>query len=254
MTDPSKTASPDGVFANTISPTVSPTKILITTHTSTPVPGWVKDVSAPIWTYMVQKPPDFYDGFFQDTGKWKFSPAPEAEDCNDPEDAVKEISDGTMKLSIVSCRVADLTHPGFQYANYVLQMDVNYHNNPLGLEFRFWNKSPLVEEGDIGLGILPKSWNMFQMSKPNNVSVMIPFLMSSDILDPSKPATITIFNQNPHFFIYVNSTLMLATDRLEPYQGPFEMDFTVNSWVTTPTEYLMLELDNVRIWDLDKRE
>ena len=161
-----------------------------------------------------------------------------------------------MKLSIVSCRVANLSPPGFQYANYVLQMDVNYHKSRLGLEFRFWNRAPKSEGmGDMNYYILsPGGLSFFQTNKTNNRGAAIPLYIPRHIFDPSEPVTITIISQNPNIIIYVDSTILVAYDKLESYQGPWEMDFTVNSWDTTPTEYLMLELDNVRIWDLDKRE
>ena len=72
------------------------------------------------------------------------------------------------------------------------------------------------------------------------------------ILDQSKPVTLTVINQNPYFLIYRDSTLLLSYRDQVFYQGPFLMDFTVNSYDVTPPEYMMLELDNVKIWDLDR--
>ncbi len=262
--NPTQTASSDENLANTTSPTVSPIETLTQNPTSTyvsdwvktvaaPVPDWVKDVSTPIWSYMVQEQPDFYDGFIRDTGLWDFSPTQEAQDCDDPLDAVKEISDGTMKLSIVSCQAAGLVHPGFQYGDFVLQMDVNYHNNPLGLGFDFANLSPLTDEGSIGFNIVrPGGTGLFTMSKKNNQGAAFLITAPTYIFDPSKPITITVINKNPYIIIYLDSTVVVAYDKLESYQGPWEMFFSVNHWGFAPTEYEMLELDDVRIWDLDK--
>lgn len=251
--DPAKTASPGERPTSTTYPTATPTKTPTQYPTTTPVPDWVKEVADPILVYIENQPSDVIgDAFDYDEG-WIFSPAPEAQNCDDPSDAVKEISDGAMKLSIVSCRVADLRRPVHPLANFVLQMDVNYHNNPLGLEFRFWNRSPLEEMGFIGFHIIsPSGTGNFQMVLKDNWVVTIPIAAPKYVFDPSKPVTITVIIQNPYIIIYMDSTILVAYDKLEPYQGPFEMDFTVNSWNTTPSEYLMLELDNVMIWDLDK--
>jgi hypothetical protein len=237
---------------STAYPTVTPKKTPIPTSTATPIPDWVKEVADPILALIAARDSDVVgDDFTSDEG-WEFSPAPEAQDCDDPSDAVKEISDGTMKLSIVSCRVADLRRPIPLLTNFVLQMDVNYHNNPLGLEFRFGNRSPLEEMGSIGFNIIsPSGTGNFQMDLKDYWVVTIPIAAPKHVFDPSKPVTITIITKNPHVIIYMDSTILVAYDKLESYQGPFEIDFTVNSWNTTPSEYLMLELDNVRIWDLD---
>lgn len=252
--DPAQTASPGENPTDTASPTVSPTKTPVPTPTSTPVPDWIKEVADPILALITARDSDVVgDDFTSDEG-WEFSPAPEAEDCDDPDDAVKEISDGTMKLSIVSCRVADLRREIHFLTNFVLQMDVNYHNNPLGLEFRFGNRSPLVEgEGDMGVSIVkPGGTGLFTIDKINNRGGAVLINVPAQLFDPSKPITITVINKNPYIIIYLDSTIVVAYDKLESYQGPWEMDFTINSWTTTPTEYLMLELDNFRIWDLDK--
>jgi hypothetical protein len=251
--DPAKTASLDEKPANTASPTVSPTQTPIPTPTSTPTPDWVKEVANPILALIAAQNPNVIGDDFNGDEGWEFSPAPEAQNCDDPDDAVKEISDGTMKLSIVSCRVADLRYPVHHLTNFVLQMEVNYHNNPLGLEFRFWNRSPLVDGGNMGFNILrPGGTGLFTIDKINNLGVEFPITAPAHIFDPSKPVTITVINKNPYIIIYMNSTILVAYDKLESYQGPWEMDFTVNSWNVTPTEYLMLELDSVKVWDLDK--
>jgi hypothetical protein len=235
------------------SPTVSPTKTPTQNPTATPLPDWVKEVADPILALIAARDPDVIGDDFNSDEGWEFSPAPGAQNCDDPSDAVKEISDGTMKLSIVSCRVADLRRPVPLLTNFVLQMDVNYHNNPLGLEFRFGNRSPLEEMGSIGFNIIsPSGTGNFQMDLKDYWVVTIPIAAPKHVFDPSKPVTITIITKNPHVIIYMDSTILVAYDKLESYQGPFEIDFTVNSWNTTPSEYLMLELDNVRIWDLDK--
>ena len=258
---PTSTAAPasaipptkPGIPTTTPARTVPPTDTAIPTTASTPIPGWVNDVTKPILAFMEEQPPDFEDDFSQNDDRWSFSPAPEAQDCDHPDDAIKDISGGTMKLSIVSCRVANLSHPLFLFANYVLQLDVNFHLNNLGLEFRNFNQSPSEDGGQVGFTInSPFGQGRFQVMRTLEELYSFDLETALSILDQSKPVTLTVINQNPYFLIYRDSTLLLSYRDQVFYQGPFLMDFTVNSYDVTPPEYMMLELDNVKIWDLDR--
>ena len=72
-------------------------------------------------------------------------------------------------------------------------------------------------------------------------------------LDFSKPISVTILNRSPSFVVYLNSSLVTLYNTQEEYSGPFSLDFIVSSNFI-PTETLTLELDNIKIWDLDKIE
>jgi hypothetical protein len=221
------------------------------TETSTPTPAWIEDaiaVAEPILATIKNHQPDFEDDFSQVDPNWSSSPG-EPEECLNASDVKMSITDGSMKYSIINCRVGDLKYMDMQYDNYVLQLDVNFQGAPLGFEFRNWGRAANEDvtldyhiHHDAGWGFSVMKNGVFFEGMDGNYG-----------LDFSKPVTITIINQSPTFIVYVNSSLLTFYSTQEEYDG-FGLDFTVNSWNVTPTETLTLELDNIKIWDLDKIE
>jgi hypothetical protein len=191
-------------------------------------------------------PSDFEDDFSQVDPNWYAPPGAVPPECMNTDEAMMRITDGSMKYSILNCQVGNLQYVDMAYANYVLQLDVNFQGAPLGLEFRNWGPSELLDyhihhDGYWGFSV----WrNEDKIEGTDGIYD----------LDFSKPVTITIINQSPTFIIYLDSTLLTLYNTQESYPGPFVLDFTVNSWDVTPTETLTLELDNVKIWDLEEIE
>jgi hypothetical protein len=52
----------------------------------------------------------------------------------------------------------------------------------------------------------------------------------------------------------VNSSLLTYYNTGREHDGPFELNFTVSDWDDALTEIATLELDNFKVWDLDKIE
>jgi hypothetical protein len=233
---------------------ITPTKTIRPTATATPIPAWVTESSVwaePILAAVNDLPPDFLDDFSLGETAWIYTDDGNEMDpgCYDPDNLKQDITDGKMILSLVDCQVAGLRVPDMQYANYVLQLEVNFQDSPLGLEFRTWGKSPSVEEINHGFFIQKSgSWG-YSVSKHDE---SIKEDRGNIKFDSSKPVTITIINQSPIFLVYLDSTPVTFYNAPEAYPGPSGLDFTVNSWARIPIEPLSLELDNVKIWDLDR--
>lgn len=200
------------------------------------------------------KEPNFVENFSQVDSAWIFSPETPGENmgCYNSDDVMMDISNGSLKYSIVNCRVGNLAYSDMVYANYVMQLDVNFHDNPMGLEIRNWNRSPLDDEGMLDFVYMSPGGNAgFQTMKFDDVVDNDSGIHKTDF---SKPVTLTIINKSPFYFVYVNSILVIDYSNQEMLQGPFEIDFTINQWDYTPMQPLTLEIDNVKIWDLDKIE
>lgn len=245
-----------GIAQASPSPTspITPTSTIRPTATSTPIPAWVEEANAlaePILAAINNQPPYFEDDFSQVDTNWISPPDSDPLNCFNAGDAKMSITDGSMKYSIINCQVGTLQYTDMQYANYVLQLDVNFQQAPLGLEFRNWGTSSLG--GDVQLGYYLQSpegnWG-FSVWRNEDFIGGVDGNYSLDFL---KPVTITIINKSPTFIVYLDSSLLTFYNTQEEYAG-FALDFTVNSWDVTPTETLTLELDNVKIWDLDKIE
>ena len=196
--------------------------------------------------------PNFVENFSQINTAWTFSPETPGEEmgCYNPDDVMMDISNGSLKYSIVNCRVGNLAYSDMLYSNYVMQLDVNFLDNPMGLEIRNWNRSPLE---DITLldfvYISPGGDALFQAMKIDDVVDSNSGIYETDF---SKPVTLTIINKSPFYFVYVNSNLVIDYSKQETLQGPFEIDFTINQWDYKPMQPLTLEIDNVKIWDWTK--
>jgi hypothetical protein len=207
-----------------------------------------------ILTTIDNQAPDFEDDFSQVDTAWKFSPETPGENmgCYNSDNVMMDISNGSLKYSIVNCRVGNLAYSDMLYSNYVMQLDVNFHDNPMGLEIRNWNRSPLNDEGMLDFVYMCPGGNAgFQTMKFDDVVDNDSGIHKTDF---SKPVTLTIINKSPFYFVYVNSFLVIDYSKQEKLQGPFEIDFTINQWDYTPMQPLTLEIDNVKIWDLDKIE
>jgi hypothetical protein len=193
-------------------------------------------------------PPDFADDFSQVDPNWSSPPGTASHECSNAGDATISITDGSMKYSIINCQVGNLQYEGMQpYTNYVLQLDVNFDEAPLGLEFRDWGPSVQL---DYNLQRIEGNWG-FGVFRDGSRIEGIDGSVGSDL---SEPVTITIINKSPMFIVYIDSSLETLYHTQETYAGPFGLDFTVFNWDFAPTEALTLELDNVKIWDLDKIE
>ncbi len=237
-----------GVFKNT--PTIS------STPAATQIPAWITEANEfaePILALMKEHPPDFADDFSQVNPAWMYYPANYEMGCFERDETIMSITDGTMNLSLVDCRVAILIHPDMQYSNYVLQLDVNFQQSILGLEFRMWNESLSGNSTLLSffLQAHDDSWGFQAME----IEDVIESYNGNKGFDNSKPVTVTIINKSPTFLVYVDSSLLMTYQNTPGnYDGPFTFDFTVNTWQNTLIEPETLKLDNIKVWDLDKIE
>ena len=250
-------ATPDSLFPTEtpLGPeTVEPSDTAEPTAASTAVPAWVTEARAwaePILAAVNDLPPDFADDFSQVDTAWLYSdndPGSES-GCDNPDNLQQSITDGVMKLSLVNCQFASLSHPELEYANYILQLEVYFQQNPSPLGLEIWNTSPSSLDGEGNRGFFLKVngglWGTFL---DDSIAGDRGFIN----LDFSQPITITIIHQSPSFLVLLNSIPLTYNVSNQNYPGPFKIDFTVNSGSSIPVEPYTLELDNIKIWDLDR--
>jgi len=245
---------------DTVSPsvTITPTSTSRPIETDTPIPDWVKEISEPILAAIKDSPPDFTDDFSQVDPGWSYFPHKPGTDtiCDNPDGAFMSIADGSMKCSVdPNCRGGILSHPNLQFANFAMQVDINLqdntlNDNPLNLEFRFWPLESLVvgEQMAFWLNGSEGIW-IFEELVSGDLTMRIE---GEKEFDFSKPVTVTIIYASPNFLVYLNSSLATSYTMVD-YSGPNLLDFGISS-NSGLTEIKTFEMDNLKIWDLDKIE
>lgn len=187
--------------------------------------------------------PAFADDFSQVDPAWQFVEDPSGE--YNPDNAKIEISEGSMKCSIENVWGGVLSYPDMVYKNYLLQMDVNFKDNPIGMEFRMWG--PSEANLSFRVGSPGGEWNF----NKGQVSEVYTGTNAPDKkVDFSKPVRITIINKSPYFLVYLNSDQLLSFSNQDT-EGPFFLDFVIGTGGSELLEKVMVDLDDVKIWDLD---
>ena len=127
-----------------------------------------------------------------------------------------------MKLSLVNCQFASLSHPELEYANYILQLEVYFQQNPspLGFEIRNTSQSPLDVEGNPGF-FLKVNGGLWGTFLDDSIAGDRGFVN----LDFSQPVTITIIHQSPNFLVLLNSIPLTYNISSQTYPGPFQIRF-----------------------------
>ena len=221
-------------------------------ESATPINTWGDEISEPILDAIEDAPPDFADDFSQVDPGWNYHPKifGTNENCSNTDGANMEISDGSLKISVdPNCTQADVNHPKMMgYLNYVMQTDINFNKQPSGKIY-----FETVYDQDINLGFWLSSygeWGFEQYGHDNG--------FNSDYgkldFDASKPTTVTIIKKGSMFFVYLNSTLLVSYNDIERFSGAGKMHFTLMNDSSILAGIETFELDNVKVWDLDKIE
>ena len=250
-------SSPPAGTAQASPSPITPTRTVRPTATSTPIPAWVDEANAfaePILAAITNHPPDFEDDFSQVDPAWTIPidpPTGERVECN-AGDANMNITDGSMKYSMINCKVSNLQYQDIQYANYALQLDINFQQTPLNFLFRMWGQSALEEVVELNYSLQSPigDWRFAVIESGKAIER----IDGNANLDFAEPVTITIIHQSPTFVVFINSSLLTFYNTREKYAGQFSIDSVITSPDVIPTETLTLELDNFKIWDLDKIE
>jgi hypothetical protein len=248
---------PAGIAQASPSP-ITPTRTVRLTATSTPIPAWVDEANAfaePILAAIMSQPPAFEDDFSQVDPAWIIPDYPSGDErveCINAGAANMNITDGSMKFSMINCELSNLLYKDLQYANYALQFDINFHQTPLEFLLRMWGQSALEEVVELNYSLQSPTGDwIFAAIESGN---LIEKIHGNANLDFAEPVTITIIHQSPTIVVFMNSSVQTLHNTREKYAGPFALDSVITSWEVIPTETLTLELDNFRIWDLDKLE
>jgi len=244
------TTTPEGNTNTPPMPTSTMWPTMWPIATSTPTPAWVNEISEPILAAIKNSPPDFADDFSQVDYDWSYSQYEEGFNdvlCSNTAGAKMSITDGSMKLGVdPDCPQGVLNHWDLEYANYVLQMEVNYKQTFGNFMFRTWCSSERYNE--LNFNFYPTDWSFILVNNGENIEI----IGGTINYDSSKPVTLTIINKSPTLLVYYNSSLLIAYNDLELDSGPNGMDFIMNN--NNPELSATFELDNIKIWDLDKIE
>lgn len=216
-------------------PSVIPTKKLFTASPSeTPTPAWVNEFSAPILAAIKDRPPDFQDDFSGINSYWSF----DAEEGNCP-NTKTVISDGRLQLaSDPSCNTfASLNKAN--PVNYVVQFEIQRWESIMGYWVTFSMGNDYFERNYDG------SWQR-NICDGNNCSRVDEgyFLTNLD-----GPETITLIGYGNKRAVYRDGVPVVynVSNESSPNQ-----DFNIQGLGQNTLG--LCEIDNLKIWDLDKIE
>jgi formylglycine-generating enzyme required for sulfatase activity len=204
------------------------------------IASWIESII----TIVNNQPPDFEDDFSQVDPNWQVADNPSGEYI--PENASLEISDGVLRLSLANAQGGVLSYPDMVFANYALQLDINFFNAPVGIEFRMWSESGTQPNFTIG----NDGYWRFEQSVENTPEYFEDGVIPQErVPDFSQPITITIINISPNFIVMLDGSPFYTYDE-QNSEGPFILDFVFGSGVNLKQNYVV-EIDNFKIWNLD---
>ncbi len=193
------------------------------------------------------QPPAFADDFSQVDPRWQYSSylLHSNEVCSNTDGAQMSITDGSVKCSVdPNCEQSVLSHPAMQqYVNYVLQADIIFNQTVVDIEYQIFYPEKTINFQLISNG----TWNFYTQKS----DILVDKIDGKKDFDPAEPGTVTIINKYPVLFVYVNSSLLVSYNLTELDAGPVHMQF--NIYDSSPLSQMeVIELDNVKIWDLDR--
>jgi hypothetical protein len=137
-----------------------------------------------------------------------------------------------------------------KYENHALQVDINFNGDPNGGIF--------IQKGYVDgyeFSFVFESWGTGRLEQcvhsddnsdcSDNEQKRISF-------DNSEPVQVTMIHNPPESFVYIDSTLVFARNDLDTDHGRGDMWFSIFS-ERLPGD-LTIELDNLKVWDLDMLE
>ena len=203
--------------------------------TATPEP-WVTGFAEPLLLAIQDRPPDFQDDFSQPDTGWVF--------ITGHGDGTVEIANGVMTMGAVTEQNAIAIHKEMTLHNFVLQVDVNF----VELEDRisagvWWRQYDSV--GEVFTLDNDGSWSLSRNDRPEFPL----FASGSELVDMSKPVTITIVSRGTEFAVYMNNIpLAYHNDIGRPPANGIELTFFnhADSRIDSAMAY-----DNLSVWNLD---
>lgn len=226
------------------------------TPTPESLPYGLKGFSETILAAVNDRPPDFEDDFSQVKPGWQqelYDPDSDSWGClnTNTEDIQMVITDGTMKLPVKDgCIITFASHPDMEYANFFLQVDVDFSEIDFSITVG-WN----IENDDSGV-----FYNEFQINKTNwtlntarGGNNWIEQKSGEVSVDDSKPFTLTLIQKDKVSVIFLDAVPLTYYYDETDVMGIFSVHFMVvgdGNNIFTQT----LELDNIKVWDLDKIE
>lgn len=192
--------------------------------------------------------PAFADDFSQVDPAWQIVEDPSGE--YNPENAKIEISDGSMKCIMQNVWGGVLSYPDMQFKNYVLQIDVDFNNHPISIEPRSWPIEPDGAFPNFGLRSPEGEWAFEMNIGESSVKRYEGKLALDNRTDFSKPVRLTIINKSPYYLVYLDTDLLVSSSS-QVGEGPFSFDFIITTGGYPLTDQVTVELDNIKIWDLD---
>lgn len=243
-TSPTRTPRP----TSTPKPTMTPKP----TPTITPIPAWVEEIAEPILAALDNQAPNLSDDFSDVDPSWTYSLQSIVhtdERCANTTGVGMSITNGSLNASIDSyCPQIILSKDNSAlFTNSALRIGIGLENTngTAGIEYFF--------PPDLGVGVSLGSNGSFSFNV-NKGGDDIEMVNLEEAVDWSEPHTITIINKSPYYLVYLDALLFFSKDDLEIAHSPEGWDFNMWNDSDQPFETETFELDNLKIWDLDKLE
>jgi hypothetical protein len=229
-----------------------------TTEIPTPTPGVLpvalKVFSDPILAAVQPRTPDFEDDFSQVKPGWEprlNDPITNTWDCS--EAAQLEIKNGSMQvLGKEDCSIIQLFRHDAAYANFLLQVDVDFQEKDTNFSI-IWNR--IKDRMAAGMSEFQINRNGWNLNTTRTQGIWIELITGNIFLDASKPVTLTLIYKDNISIIYLDDIPLVYTfDQSDlPASAP-EITLLFQFVFGPPfsSSPQMIELDNVKVWDLDK--
>lgn len=184
-------------------------------------------------------PPDFADDFSEVDEAWNYSG-----EEGEVDQTKISIIDGTMQFTISpECPIVTFAHPDFQYpsGDYVLQVEINFRGNKNVFEFDILTYLVVFILQDGG-------WSMHEPD-PNSDQMLVvgQGWAESHYMGP---VTLTIIKTGTTFLFYQDARLLTTYEGQQVDVVESDILINVNNWGSEAEE--MIEIDNIKFWDLDK--
>lgn len=232
------TVTPRPSLITIASPTITNTATLRPTATATPLPSWVTGFSEPILNAIGDRTPDFLDDFSTINPDWNLNIYNPGIDCSNSLAGVyNEIL--RLKADPGGCYAkADLSS-GIKMVNFVIQVDVDFEQLSSGysVDISMWNNQVISLSSD-------GQWSSYacisECKKINEGKIKI---------NTADPVTINYVTFGYRNAFYVNKDPVAYFDQSVPGTNHW---FGLSVSGEGVSSNNMVEIDNVKIWDLDQ--
>lgn len=237
LSQPTSTMGSTNIF----NPTADPTTVYEDAFTS--------GILAKINTY----PPEFEDDFLDENIAWDYLHFLNPDFC-DPQNSEITVEGGSLIVTLKpGCRVLHLYHPDVEFTNYVMQVQINLHN-----QIGFMFDADFMDAVDTGGGRFGAMFSVSNTGYRLDKTKYLGMLEESERIasgplqnNPQQPFTFTVIKSGAEHYYYINTKLLTSyVEQDSNYTGCSQ--FRLGPWVEEdPIEPVSIEILGVKVWDLD---